>query len=69
MSTLMLLKKIALVKEDEYLKKCMKMLDNYVDKHSGANIRAYIEDGAVSVYDGKIFLLKISTVMLEGDDE
>lgn len=71
MSTLFVIKNLALKMENEYLKKSMRLLDSYLEKHRNAKIKTYIEDNCVSIYDGPVFLLKVSTAMLnveEGED-
>ena len=71
MSTLFVIKNLALKMKDEYLKKSMRLLDSYLEKHRNAKIKTYIEDNVVSIYDGQVFLLKVSTAMLnveEGED-
>ena len=69
MSTLITLKRIALQTGDDYLKHSLKLLDNYVDKHDGANMKAFINDRYVTVYDGNVLLLKINTSMLNSVKE
>ena len=69
MNTLITLKKIALQREDEYLQRSLKLLDGYIDKHVGANLTAYINDGYVTVYDGDVLLLKILTSMLNVEED
>ena len=71
MSTLLVIKNLALKMKDEYLKKSMRLLDSYLEKHGNAKIRTYIEDNCVSIYDGQVFLLKVSTAMLnvEGGED
>lgn len=64
MSTLFTIKNLALKMEDEYLKKSMRLVDAYLEKHGDARIKTYIEDNCVSIYDGQVFLLKVSTVIL-----
>lgn len=64
MSTLFTIKNLALKMEDEYLKKSMRLVDTYLEKHGDARIKTYIEDNCVSIYDGQVFLLKVSTVIL-----
>lgn len=64
MSTLFVIKNLALKMENEYLKKSMRLLDSYLEKHGNAQIKTYIEDNCVSIYDREVFLLKVSTIML-----
>lgn len=67
MNTLDFLKQICLSIEDEYLRHCLELVNNYVEIHGGANISISIHDSYVEVYDGEILLLKISMAMLNNN--
>ena len=64
MSTLLVIKKLTLEIGNEYLMKSLKLIDSYLDKHRNAKISTYIEDICIYVYDGPVFLLKVSTIII-----
>ena len=64
MSTLISLKILALRNENEYVKKCVRVIEKYLDTHKTNKIVSLIEDDDVLVYDGNILLLRINTTSL-----